>query len=83
MIYDELYNCGADAGTFDEFNKWLYKPGKEGYINRRRVYDEFNNGGADVGENYEEFSSWLFNPNSDNLVAKSRYYGGSIRPVTH
>ena len=58
-LYDAMESEGADVGTPEEFNSWFLKPGKEGYDNRKSVYNAFKDAGADVGENYEEFAGWL------------------------
>lgn len=58
-LYDALKADGADVGTPEEFNEWFFRPGDEGYRNRKYVYDTFKADGADVGKDYNEFASWL------------------------
>lgn len=58
-LYDALKSDGADVGSEQEFSDWFFKPGAEGYKNRKYVYDTFKADGADVGKNYEEFAGWL------------------------
>ena len=59
QIYTTLKNGGADVGSYDEFHNWFYAKGKQGYQNRKNVWDTMNAGGADVGKSYEEFRDWL------------------------
>ena len=58
-LYDALKADGADVGTEEEFNAYMFKPGKEGYQNRYAVYKAFKDDGADIGASYEEFGKWL------------------------
>ncbi|MBD5184665.1 MAG: hypothetical protein HDS97_07225 [Bacteroidales bacterium] len=58
-IYEALKSEGGDVGTIEEFDKWFFRSGEEGYRNRKKVYEAFKADGADVGENYEEFVRWL------------------------
>lgn len=60
-IYDTLKSGGADIGTEDEFNSWFFKPGKEGYENRKYIHGALKDGGdaGGMGNTYEEFASWL------------------------
>jgi len=58
-IYTVLKDAGADVGTEQEFNDYFLAPGDKGYKNRMRVWQTFNDAGADVGKNYEEFRDWL------------------------
>lgn len=58
-IYTALKDAGADVGTEQEFNDYFLAPGDKGYKNRMRVWQTFNDAGADVGKNYEEFRDWL------------------------
>ena len=46
QLYDALKEDGADVGSEQEFNDWFFKPGDEGYKNRRSVYDAFKEDGA-------------------------------------
>jgi len=59
QLYDALKEDGADVGSEQEFNDWFFKPGDEGYKNRRSVYDAFKEDGADIGKDYGEFAGWL------------------------
>ena len=58
-LYQVLQQGGADVGTEDEFNDWLFKAGDEGYQNRKELWNTLKEGGADAGETYEDFRDWL------------------------
>lgn len=59
QLYDALKEDGADVGSEQEFNDWFFKPGDEGYKNRRSVYDAFKEDGAVKSKDYGEFSKRL------------------------
>lgn len=59
QIYDTLKGGGGDVGSYQEFFNWFYARGKQGYENRKKTWNALNQGGADVGRNYEEFAGWL------------------------
>ena len=73
-LYNALKADGADVGTVEEFNEWFFKPGEEGYNNRKYVYDTFKADGADVGKDYNEFASWL------NLAPVDKSQSGTTAP---
>ena len=73
-LYNALKADGADVGTVEEFNEWFFKPGEEGYNNRKYVYDTFKADGADVGKDYNEFASWL------NLAPVDKSQPGTTAP---
>ena len=73
-LYNALKADGADVGTVEEFNEWFFKPGEEGYNNRKYVYDTFKADGADVGKDYNEFARWL------NLAPVDKSQPGTTAP---
>lgn len=64
-LYEALVKDGADVGTEKEFTDWFFKPGGEGYRNRKAIFDAFHDDGDDVGDSYEDFSNRL------GLISKS------------
>lgn len=61
--FDQLYNAlkadGAVSGTRENFKKFVYAPGKQGYQNRLRLYNSLKADGAVSSGSYEEFSHRL------------------------
>lgn len=61
--FDQLYNAlkadGAVSGTRENFKKFVYAPGKQGYQNRLRLYNSLKADGAVSSGSYEEFSQRL------------------------
>lgn len=88
-LYDALKSDGAMVGTEDNFNEWFFKPGEEGYKNRKRLWETFKAGGAEVGANYEEFRDWLglsavnssqsIEDNSEKMAGGKRTILGRVR----
>ncbi len=61
--FDQLYNAlkadGAVQGTREDFRKFACAPGKQGYQNRKRLYDALYADGAISSKSYEEFAQRL------------------------
>jgi len=58
--FDQLYNAlkadGAVSGTRENFKKFVYAPGKQGYQNRLQLYNALHADGAVSSKSYEEFA---------------------------
>lgn len=61
--FDQLYNAlkadGAVSGTREHFRQFVYAPGKQGYHNRKQLYDALHAYGAVSSNSYEEFAQRL------------------------
>lgn len=61
--FDQLYNAlkadGAVSGTREHFRQFVYAPGKQGYHNRKQLYDALHAYGAVSSKSYEEFAQRL------------------------
>ena len=50
---------GAVTGTREYFRQFVYAPGKQGYHNRKQLYDALHADGAVSSKSYEEFAQRL------------------------
>lgn len=66
QLYNALYADGAVTGTRENFKKFVYAPGKQGYQNRLQLYNALHADGAVSSGTYEEFAQKL------GLHARSR-----------
>lgn len=61
--FDQLYNAlkadSAVTGTREHFRQFVYAPGKQGYHNRKQLYDALHADGAVSSKSYEEFAQRL------------------------
>ena len=61
--FDQLYNAlkadGAVSGTREHFRQFVYAPGKQGYQNRKQLYDALHAVGAVSSNSHEEFAQRL------------------------
>lgn len=61
--FDQLYNAlkadVAVSGTREHFRQFVYAPGKQGYHNRKQLYDALHADGAVSSKSYEEFAQRL------------------------
>lgn len=61
--FDQLYNAlkadGAVSGTREHFRQFVYAPGKQGYHNRKQLYDALYADDAVSSKSYEEFAQRL------------------------
>lgn len=55
QLYNALYADGAVTGTRENFKKFVYAPGKQGYQNRLQLYNALHADGAVSSGTYEEF----------------------------
>lgn len=55
QLYNALYADGAVTGTRENFKKFVYAPGKQGYQNRLQLYNALHADGAVSSRTYEEF----------------------------
>ena len=54
-LRDAYVSNGHFDGTEEEFYKWFYAKGKEGYFNRKNVYETLTEEESSIGKSYEEF----------------------------
>lgn len=59
QLYNALYADGAVTGTRENFKKFVYAPGKQGYQNRLQLYNALHADGAVSSGTYEEFAQRL------------------------
>lgn len=59
QLYNALYADGAVTGTRENFKKFVYAPGKQGYQNRLQLYNALHADGAVSSGTYEEFAQKL------------------------
>ena len=59
QLYNALYADGAVTGTRENFKKFVYAPGKQGYQNRKKLFDALHADGAVSSPTYEEFARRL------------------------
>lgn len=59
QLYNALYADGAVTGTRENFKKFVYAPGKQGYQNRLKLYNALHADGAVSSRTYEEFAQRL------------------------
>lgn len=59
QLYNALYADGAVTGTRENFKKFVYAPGKQGYQNRLKLYNALHADGAVSSGTYEEFAQKL------------------------
>ena len=61
--FDQLYNAlkadGAVSGTRENFKNFVYAKGKQGYLNRKKLYEALHADGAVESATYEEFAKKL------------------------
>lgn len=59
QLYNALYADGAVTCTRENFKKFVYAPGKQGYQNRLQLYNALHADGAVSSGTYEEFAQRL------------------------
>lgn len=68
-LYKALKADGAVQGDWGSFHKFVGAPGKQGYLNRKKLYDALKADGAVQSNTYEEFNMKLFRGGQANLKA--------------
>ncbi len=58
-LFDALKADGAISETRENFKKTMYASGKQGYLNRKQLFDDLHAAGAIQSKSYEEFAQWL------------------------
>ena len=59
-LYKALKADGAVQGDWGSFHKFVGAPGKQGYLNRKKLYDALKADGAVQSNTYEEFNMKIF-----------------------
>ena len=68
-LYKALKADGAVQGDWGSFHKFVGAPGKQGYLNRKKLYDALKADGAVQSNTYEEFNMKLFRGGQARLKA--------------
>ena len=68
-LYKALKADGAVQGDWGSFHKFIGAPGKQGYLNRKKLYDALKADGAVQSGSYEEFNMKLFRGGQASLKA--------------
>ena len=68
-LYKALKADGAVQGDWGSFHKFVGAPGKQGYLNRKKLYDALKADGAVQSNTYEEFNMKLFRGGQASLKA--------------
>lgn len=77
-LYKALKADGAVQGDWGSFHKFVGAPGKQGYLNRKKLYDALKADGAVQSNTYEEFNMKLFRGGQARLkAAKQRQAANS------
>ena len=79
-LYKALKADGAVQGDWGSFHKFIGAPGKQGYLNRKKLYDALKADGAVQSGSYEEFNMKLFRGGQASLkAAKQRQTQKSVQ----
>ena len=66
-LYKALKADGAVQGDWNSFRKYVGAPGKQGYLNRKKLYDALKADGAVSSPTYEDFHRKLYSAGKAQL----------------